>query len=239
MASPVSGSSGGLQLRGGEGSDEAVKQPASQPQHHDAHREHQDAKPFASDRNRRRATAILRKILFLHPDQKNPVRTVLEDVVIGTIVGVLLVMFLWFVDLRGVIRLRSARNMMLYVHDVLSDPENLQSLEEDLGIKFMPTHIYDDIKYEMDYHQKEIDDMIKWGLSMYEREEAEYAEIIDDVRKEHAEVTAQLEKDWCGSCSGGWGNCNARVNFLKEKYGRPEVKAKMDIMSKGKCLKNG
>jgi len=41
---------------------------------------------------------------------------------------------------------------------------------------------------------------------------------------------------WCGSCSGGWGNCDNRVAYLKDKYGSAMVQAKVNLMKEGNCI---
>eukprot|EP00581_Thalassiosira_minuscula_P001352 CAMPEP_0183744960 /NCGR_PEP_ID=MMETSP0737-20130205/65993_1 /TAXON_ID=385413 /ORGANISM="Thalassiosira miniscula, Strain CCMP1093" /LENGTH=485 /DNA_ID=CAMNT_0025980615 /DNA_START=375 /DNA_END=1832 /DNA_ORIENTATION=+ len=44
-----------------------------------------------------------------------------------------------------------------------------------------------------------------------------------------------LEK-WCGGCMEGFGNCDLRLQFLKNTYGTSEIEAKVVYMKQGKCL---
>lgn len=192
------------------------------------------------------AAIILRKILFLHPQQEQPVITVLKDVIIGTVVGVFILLFLIFLDYRNIIPLRSARGLHQSMSKLLSDPETIESIEEGMDRKFMHPEVYNEKVREINLHETAVAEMIKYGLSRYEKEleEMNYEEEMAKLTKERDELDVIANKlvgldDWCGSCRGGWGNCDARVAFLKQQYGTGERQAKVDIMKSKRCIRPG
>lgn len=180
-------------------------------------------------------------MLFLHPQEKQPFITVIKDVITGTIVGVFVLLLLSFLDYRNVIPLRSARGLRQTAIALIADPETAQSIEESMDMKYIRMEIFNEITEEISRHEIAIADMNK-GLSMYEEELEEKKKAIEPFKKEHGETEARLRSmsgldKWCGSCAGGWGNCDVRVKFLFQTYHTPEIVAKVDIMKKGRCLK--
>ena len=216
--------------------------------------EHQRASPpppeqlppaahMVHQRQRHPATVLLRKLLYIHPQEEEPFITLLKDIIIATILSVIILMFLLFLDLRNVIHLRSARGLTHSVFNMLSDPETVASIEEDVALKFVPQKQYEEMKWEIGYHEKAVAEMIKYGLSKYEAEAEEYkSEEWQEVRREHAVVMEKAQKlwfsNWCGHCNSGSNNCNARVQYLKNQYNTPELTAKTSLMKKGRCLLN-
>ena len=59
------------------------------------------------------------------------------------------------------------------------------------------------------------------------------------MKKEFLEVKEEGIKwlKWCGDCRGAWGNCDGRVKYMSDTYSTPAIKAKVDILNTGKCLK--
>ena len=189
------------------------------------------------------AVVLMRKLLVLDPQDEQPVLTVLQDIVIATILSVLILMFLLFLDLRNIIHIRSARGLTHSAFNLLADPDMVASIEEDVDLKIIPLKQYEEMKWEIGYHEKAVAEMIKYGLSKYEAEAEEYkSEEWQEVRREHAAVMEKAEKvwfsNWCGHCKAGSNNCDRRVQFLKNQYNTRELTAKINLMKKGRCLLN-
>jgi len=74
-----------------------------------------------------------------------------------------------------------------------------------------------------------------------EEKKAKKNEELVEMKKEFLEMKEKADKvlgldKWCGGCKGGWGNCDGRIKYLSDTYHTPEIKAKVVIMSQGKCL---
>lgn len=186
---------------------------------------------------------VLRKMLFLHPQEKHPVITVMKDVIAGTAVGLFVLLFLIFLDYRNIVPLQSARGLrQASLELLLTDPETVASIEEATERTFVPMEVYDGMTSEISRHRTAIAEMIENGLSKYEPELEAIQKAIEPIRQEHTEWQVKFDKlvgldRWCGSCSAGWGNCDGRVAFIIQKYGDSERKAKIDILERGKCIK--
>mmetsp|Transcript_15529 Transcript_15529/g.33623 ORF Transcript_15529/g.33623 Transcript_15529/m.33623 type:complete len:214 (+) Transcript_15529:283-924(+) len=187
------------------------------------------------------AVTILRKILFLHPQQKQPVVTVIKDIIAGTIFGVILLMFLIFLDYKNIIRLRSARGLRQAAFEMIADPEMVQSIEEYMDVKFIPMEVYNDMTHELSRHRTAVAEMVKYGISVYEIELEEKRKEVEPLKQEQEEWGAKMDKlagldKWCGKCNAGMHNCDVRVTYLKNTYGNTERVAKVNLMNKGKCI---
>ena len=159
--------------------------------------------------------------------------TLLKDVTIGTIFGVLTISVLIFLDHINVIHLQSAHNFRQSAFSVLSDPETLATLEESAGLKFIPVSEYEAMKSEIDAAAEKV---AKVKASMADRvketeeKKAELGPLQAEYDKLLKESKLELEK-WCGECSWlGGTNCDARKQYFIDQYGNTEVLSKVAIM---------
>lgn len=191
-------------------------------------------------------TALVHKILFLSPNEKHPTITVLKDVIFGTILGVIILLSLLYLDFRNVIPLPgSVRSLRQSAFELIIDPETMSTMEEALDRAFIPMAVYEEIRDEISQHETAVDEMVKYGLSVYEKEledSAKLEEGMDVIKKEREYLKARYERvvgldKWCGSCVWkGRTQCDARMSFLMATYATNEMKGKLGIMDSGKCL---
>ncbi|KAL9180821.1 hypothetical protein ACHAXT_011274 [Thalassiosira profunda] len=190
--------------------------------------------------------AFLRKALLVtardmqDSPQTNYLLIIIKDVISGTLLGVFFLMILIFLDYRNVVQLGSARAFRRAAFELMTDPETVKSIEENIEVKFIPVDVYNSMKDEITRNEEKMKDAN--GLKQHEEDLLKKKGELDEMRKEYDAWTAKgnaalgLDK-WCGACKGGWGNCDGRVKYLMDTYHTPEIKAKVDIMKDGKCTK--
>mmetsp|Transcript_26578 Transcript_26578/g.45364 ORF Transcript_26578/g.45364 Transcript_26578/m.45364 type:complete len:250 (-) Transcript_26578:166-915(-) len=191
------------------------------------------------------ATAFLRKILMLTARDvaENPqgsyLLTIIKDVISGTILGVFFLMILIFLDYRNIVQLGSARAFRRAAFELMTDPETVKSIEDNIDVKFIPLDVFKSMSEEITRNQEKIKDNA--GLKQHEDDYIKKKGELETLKKEYDEMKARgdailgLDK-WCGGCKGGWGQCDARIKYLSDTYHTPEIKAKVDIMNTGKCI---
>mmetsp|Transcript_28422 Transcript_28422/g.60198 ORF Transcript_28422/g.60198 Transcript_28422/m.60198 type:complete len:249 (+) Transcript_28422:158-904(+) len=189
---------------------------------------------------------FLRKVMLLAAQDVtenahgNYLLTIIKDVISGTILGVFFLMILIFLDYRNIVQLGSARAFRRAAFELMTDPDTVKTIEESIDIKFVPADVHKSMTEEIARNREKIKDNA--GLKQHEEDYAKKKAELDGMKKEYAEWQAKgntalgLDK-WCGSCKGGWGSCDGRVKYLSDTYHTPEIKAKVDIMSSGKCVK--
>mmetsp|Transcript_30765 Transcript_30765/g.64242 ORF Transcript_30765/g.64242 Transcript_30765/m.64242 type:complete len:261 (-) Transcript_30765:267-1049(-) len=167
---------------------------------------------------------------------------VLKDMIGGTILGIVFVFILLFLDYRNFIHLGSARVFREAAFQLLTDPQTVQSLEESLDAKFISTDVYDAIHREIGYIQKKVQE--KQGeiaekekeIDGYRLEAKPIVEEFDDLIVKANELF-ELDK-FCGDCK--WKKkltCNGRVSYIIEKYGDSITKARIGTLSYPQCRK--
>ena len=166
--------------------------------------------------------------------------TIIKDVISGTILGVFFLMILIFLDYRNIIQLGSARAFRRAAFELMTDPDTVRTIEESIDIKFIPADVYTSMTEEITRNKGKLEknDAIK----SHEEDLAKNQKEMEDLKKEYEDWKAKGDKvlkldKWCGSCKGGWGNCDQRINYLKDTYHTPEIKGKVEIMDTGKCIK--
>mmetsp|Transcript_1747 Transcript_1747/g.3863 ORF Transcript_1747/g.3863 Transcript_1747/m.3863 type:complete len:250 (+) Transcript_1747:104-853(+) len=187
---------------------------------------------------------LLRKICLLTADDgRNPhgwVITIIKDVISGTILGVFFLMVLIFLDYRNIIQLGSARAFRKAAFELMTDPDTVRTIEENIDVKFIPIEVYDNMQKEIAKSAEMVGG--NTSLQQHETDLADKRKQLEGLRddyelwKSKGDTILGMDK-WCGSCKGGWGNCDNRVRYLADTYHTPEIKARVDIMKDGKCIK--
>jgi hypothetical protein len=159
--------------------------------------------------------------------------TLLKDITIGTVFGVLTISFLIFLDHINVIHLQSAHNFRQSAFSVLNDPETLATLEESAGLKFIPIGDYEAMKNEIDAAAAKVakvKDTIAERIKETEQKKAELEPLKAEYEKLLKESKLELDK-WCGECSWlGGTSCDARKQYFIDQYGNTEILSKVAIM---------
>mmetsp|Transcript_6418 Transcript_6418/g.11165 ORF Transcript_6418/g.11165 Transcript_6418/m.11165 type:complete len:254 (-) Transcript_6418:211-972(-) len=192
------------------------------------------------------ATILLRKLILgtardvTENPQGNYLLTIIKDVISGTILGVFFLMILIFLDYQNIVQLGSARAFRRAAFELMTDAETVKSIEENIDVKFIPLEVYKSMTEEITRNQEKIKD--NSGLKQHEDDWAKKNEELQGMKKEFLVMKEKGDKvlgldKWCGSCKAGWGNCDVRVKYLFDTYHTPEIKAKVDIMKTGKCMK--
>ncbi|KAL7525728.1 hypothetical protein ACHAXR_001130 [Thalassiosira sp. AJA248-18] len=188
---------------------------------------------------------LLRKFIMLAAadvqgsEGNNYLLTIIKDVISGTILGVFFLMILIFLDYRNIVQLGSARAFRRAAFELMTDPETVKNIEENIEIKFIPVDVYKSMTEEITRNKEKVgnDSSLKQHEDDYlkRRKEIEDMKVEYEAMKEKGNSVLKLDK-WCGGCKGGWGNCDGRIKYLVDTYHTPEIKAKVDIMKTGKCM---
>lgn len=160
----------------------------------------------------------------------------------GTILGIVFVFILLFLDYRNFIHLGSARAFREAAIKLVTDPQTIRHVEESLDVKFISIDMYNAISVETEKIQQKI--------KAKEEEIAENAKKIYDYRTEAAPFNEEYEvliakanelfelDKFCPEC--GWKGskkttCASRMSFLMERYGDTPLKAKMAMIESPGC----
>jgi len=192
---------------------------------------------------------ILRKVmtLLLTADEEDLTRpggiiTLLKDIVIGIIFGVLTISTLILLDHRNIVHFQSAHNFRNGAFQLLNEPETIANIEESSDLKFMTVSEYESKKKEIEGvqdklrgHQEVLDKRIKEG----DEKEKE----VESIREEYETLMKNpllgLDK-FCGSCKyAGSTSCDARVQFLQNNYNTRPIAAKISAMGHESCVNQG
>ncbi|KAL3792477.1 hypothetical protein HJC23_000949 [Cyclotella cryptica] len=159
--------------------------------------------------------------------------TLLKDVTIGTVFGVLTISILIFLDHINVIHLQSAHNFRQSAFSVVNDPETLATLEESAGLKFIPVSDYNAMKSEIEAATgkvAKVKDTMAERIKETEEKKAELGPLQAEYEKLLKESTLELDK-WCGECSWmGGTSCDSRKQYFMDQYGHTEIFSKVAIM---------
>jgi len=178
-----------------------------------------------------------------------PLRGVLNDLVGGIVLGSAIMCLLFLMDFCNIINLSSARAIRKASTDAFNAPEIIRSLNEDgsgNGRRYLSSHDWYAI-------QKELRDskyIIGEEQKVLEAREAKARNIKSEISRfkptyDRLLVDAGLDV-FCPTCEWGMGmNCQARVNYLLEKYS--DSAKTIEVINKlveegkvknGRCLKS-
>lgn len=173
----------------------------------------------------------------IHGTSGNVFLDLTKEIVIGTLCGVLFILFLSFLDYRNILPNRSGGRLRSAAYELVSDPEWMHTIEENIDVRFLDMDIFDAMKNEISNMPGKLDDYEEFQKKVKELEaekqklEKATAEVNDLIAK----LGVNTDK-WCGGCKGGWGNCEGRKRYIVENYHTSEKKAMVDIMLQGKCI---
>lgn len=176
---------------------------------------------------------MLRKILSIFIlDNGNINRGVVgfsHDLIIGFAMALILIVLLVFLDLLGVVRLQSMRTLWATAS---SNPEARQNLEDMLDLKFVPVEEYNQHLKEM----ADVESLLESKRPSLEEKTLKLKELNESITGIQAEKEGLLQKlgvqKFCGGCKTRRGvNCNARLAYVKEKYGKSDLVSKLEVLT--------
>lgn len=168
--------------------------------------------------------------------------SILRDIILGSIIGLLTISFIMILDHKNIIHLQSAHNFRNAAFQLLHDPETISYMETNMDVKFMSIEEYNSTKKEMDKAVQEMERLQKL-LDERSAEGDEKKELLDSLSEEYNTLllssTPILGFDkFCGSCKwGGSGTCDDRVQYLMDRYGNSLLSAKLNVMESHESCK--
>mmetsp|Transcript_20455 Transcript_20455/g.40799 ORF Transcript_20455/g.40799 Transcript_20455/m.40799 type:complete len:262 (-) Transcript_20455:62-847(-) len=174
--------------------------------------------------------------------------TILKDTLLGVSLGVLFLLTLFFLDYKNFISTGSTKAFQTAGVQLLSDPEVITTIESSLDVKLVPLDSYTAMTAEIKSNRDLLTSKDGGATDLFTKYTTQLSQVqseIDSLKEEHdaisKEITTkfglQMDK-WCGECKGGWGRCDARVEYLRSTYGNNVILSKVDIMKEGLCVKN-
>ena len=174
--------------------------------------------------------------------------TILKDTLLGVSLGVLFLLTLFFLDYKNFISTGSTKAFQTAGVQLLSDPEVITTIESSLDVKLVPLDSYTAMTAEIKSNRDLLTSKDSGATDLFTKYTTQLSQVqveIDSLKEEHdaisKEITTKygLEMDkWCGECKGGWGRCDARVEYLRSTYGNNVILSKVDIMKEGLCVKS-
>ncbi len=166
--------------------------------------------------------------------------SVLRDVILGSIFGLLTISFIIILDHKNIIHLQSAHNFRNAAFRLLHDPETISYMETNMDMKFMSIIEYNSTQAEMNKAAQEMERLQKL-LEERSAEGEEKKELLDTLSKEYNTLLSNqiLGLDnFCGTCKwGGSGTCDDRVQYLMNTYGNSLLAAKVGAMEQHESCK--
>lgn len=164
--------------------------------------------------------------------------TLLKDIILGVILGVITISILIFLDHRDVVHFQSAHNFRNAAFQLLNDPETVANLEEASDLKFMTIADYEAKRKEIDSVTEKISKN-KEVLDKRTAEAAEKRKEVEAIKTEYDTLynNPLLELDkWCGSCHWGMkSSCDQRAKFLQDTYNTRPIQSKISAMGHASC----
>lgn len=170
--------------------------------------------------------------------QPGGIITLLKDIILGVIFGVLTISTLIFLDHRNVIHFQSAHHFREAAFTLLNDPETIQTLEESSDMHFMTIAEYESKRKEID----SVADKLKSHEEVLNKRIAEGDEKKKELEGIRGEYDALMNnellglKHYCGGCI--WGQkttCDGRVRYLQDTYNTRPIAAKINAMTRPSC----
>jgi len=172
--------------------------------------------------------------------QPGGVVTLLKDIILGVILGVLTISTLIFLDHRDVVHFQSAHNFRNAAFQLLNDPETLKNIEESSDLKFMTMNDYTTKMKEIESVSEKIkghEEVLAKRISEGEEKAKEVEGIKEEYNKLMSHPILGLDK-YCGGCSwSGRTTCDGRVQFLQDTYNTRPIAAKINAMNHASCKK--
>mmetsp|Transcript_1157 Transcript_1157/g.2492 ORF Transcript_1157/g.2492 Transcript_1157/m.2492 type:complete len:239 (+) Transcript_1157:278-994(+) len=166
--------------------------------------------------------------------------TLLKDIILGVILGVLTISFLILLDHRNIVHFQSAHNFRNAAFQLMNDPETIASLEEDSEMKFVTLQEYESKMKEIDGVQEKIKNSQE-TLEKRNKEAEEKQKEIEEIKDEHKKL---MENPLLGLANynggGRWSgklSCDQRVSYLQDTYNTRPLIAKIDAMKHEGCKK--
>ena len=190
----------------------------------------------ASSPHYNKAIIILRKIISVcivddGNDGGGGVVGFFQDVIVGTIMAMVILSMVMWLDFVGVVHFDSAHSLRNSAFQVVNDPETLAGLEDSTGLKFMKVEEFSVIDEEIN---KYVEMSAKKQVVLDEKSKMleESRKEVEPLREELKKLESKLELDkFCGSCAWkGRQNCNARLAYAMDKYKQSSSAAKAAIM---------
>ena len=191
------------------------------------------------------AKVIARKVMTLlvssdEDDITQPggVVTLLKDIILGVILGVLTISTLIFLDHRDIVHFQSAHNFRNAAFTLLNDPETIANIEESSDLKFMTMADYEAKKKEIDSVTEKMKghgEVLAKRVAEGESKKKEVEGIREEYNKLMKDPLLGLDQ-YCGGCSWSGGTtCDMRVQFLKDTYNTRPIAAKLSAMGHPGC----
>lgn len=207
------------------------------------------SKPGASHNPVFLAKLVISKVmnLLLASDEQDVTQpggfvTLLKDIIVGVILGVLTISTLIFLDHRNIVHFQSAHNFRNAAFQLLSDPETIANIEESSDLKFMTVAEYEAKKKEIDTVAEKLktnEEVLEKRTKEAEEKEKEIQGIREEYEKLKNDPTLGLNK-YCGGCSWRGGTtCDARAQFLINTYNTRPIQAKVNTMLHAACASGG
>lgn len=195
------------------------------------------------------AKAVFRKVcdLLTHDEDETAqpqgvyfVVTLLKDILIGIILGVLTISIMIFLDHRNVIHFQTAHTFRNAALQLVNNPETLANLEESSDLTFMTVNDYELKRKEIDTAEEKIttaDEILQTRTKEFEEKQKELDSIKSEYESLYNNPLLQLNK-FCGGCvwGGGGMSCNQRVQYLKDTYNTKPIEAMMNAMGHPSCI---
>lgn len=172
--------------------------------------------------------------------QKVGIITLLKDVTIGTILGLVIIAITNYLDYHDIMHIQSAHHFRQKVSQLI---DNDPTIEKHTNLKFIKYTDYQDILNEMSNLQTKLDVRTK-ELTLRSKEVIEKQTQIDSIRQERTNLIAkgddmlELSK-WCEECK--WVDnklsCRERVDFMIRTYHTGKLAARVITMDQGSCQK--
>lgn len=166
--------------------------------------------------------------------------TLLKDVIIGILLGMIMVFTTNFLDYHGIVHFQSAHHVRTAALRVFNHPETITNIEESSHLKFMNYAEYESIRMEIDVVDEELafraEEIDKRTL-----EDRTKRTEIEAIQKEHDRLIQLANEYWgldryCPECRwGGSVSCETRVSYLKRTYGVGTMEATVSALQKESC----
>ena len=170
--------------------------------------------------------------------QPGGIITLLKDIILGVILGVLTISTLIFLDHRDVVHFQSAHNFRNAAFQLLNDPETIATIEESSDLKFMTYSDWESKTKEIE----SVTEKLKGHeevLAKRVAEGEEKAKEVESIKAEYESLMANpvlgLDKWNEGGSWGGGTSCAKRVQYLQDTYNTRPIAAKLSAMEHPGC----
>jgi len=190
----------------------------------------------------------LRKVLSfflseeeMHLSHSGKIIVIINSAIIGSILSLVGISILIFLDHRDVIHLQTAHNFRSMAFQLMNDPETIATLEESSDLKFLTFDKYESMKKEIETKDN---DFVEHLEKLTKKEEEKMKSMdADAMQKEYETLLKNPLLEWdkyCGTCAWqGRTSCDERAKYLQETYNLGEDVSKIGAMGAPSCVKQG